>query len=180
MSGLRQELLVSGFGGQGVVRVGQIVGLAAVKQGYRVSMLKSHGTEQRGGYVRVQVVISDQPVDSPLVEDPDLFCAMSTAAYNRFIGLMGKGLVLYDPSTVVADEQRMKTIRHLSVPAKDKAVEVFGQPLYANVVMLGVIAREFKMLDQKILKEAMLETVPKFKEDNAKAFDIGLSLVGAG
>ena len=58
----RTEILISGFGGQGIIRLGQIIGLAAVKQNYRVSMLKSHGTEQRGGYVRTQVVVSNEPI----------------------------------------------------------------------------------------------------------------------
>ena len=72
----RIEILASGFGGQGVVRLGQIVGTAAVHQGFRVTMLKSHGTEQRGGYVRTQLVISKEEIDSPLVEASGLFlCA---------------------------------------------------------------------------------------------------------
>ena len=54
----RTEILISGFGGQGVVRMGQILGLCAINQGHRVTMLKSHGTETRGGYVRAQIVIS--------------------------------------------------------------------------------------------------------------------------
>src|SRR2546426_8506096 len=66
---LRTEILISGFGGQGVIRMGQILGLAAIKQGHRVTMLKSHGTETRGGYVRAQLVISPGDVDSPVVEN---------------------------------------------------------------------------------------------------------------
>ena len=79
----RIEILVSGFGGQGVVRLGQIIGTAAVNHGYRVTMLKSHGTEQRGGYVRTQVVLSKEEIDSPLVENPDYFCSFSSAALKR-------------------------------------------------------------------------------------------------
>ena len=58
MTKTRTEILISGFGGQGVVRMGQILGLCAINQGHRVTMLKSHGTETRGGYVRAQIVIS--------------------------------------------------------------------------------------------------------------------------
>ena len=99
----RIEILASGFGGQGVVRMGQIVGTAAVSQGFRVTMLKSHGTEQRGGYVRTQVVISKEGIDSPLVEDPDYFCSFSSAAYKQFSHMMKGGVVLYDPSMVEID-----------------------------------------------------------------------------
>ena len=64
----RTEILISGFGGQGVIRMGQILGLCAIKQGHRVTMLKSHGTETRGGYVRAQLVIAPEYVDSPVVD----------------------------------------------------------------------------------------------------------------
>ena len=80
----RIEIVASGFGGQGVVRLGQILGEAAVKQGLHVTMLKSHGTEMRGGYVRSQVVFSPKIIDSPMCESPDYFVALSVAAYNRF------------------------------------------------------------------------------------------------
>jgi len=70
----RIEIVASGFGGQGVVRLGQIVGEAAVKQGLHVTMLKSHGTEMRGGYVRSQVVVSKDLIDSPHVRVARLLC----------------------------------------------------------------------------------------------------------
>ena len=69
----RLEIVASGFGGQGVVRLGQVLGEAAVKEGLRVTMLKSHGTEMRGGYVRSQVVVSKNAIDSPMCETPDFF-----------------------------------------------------------------------------------------------------------
>ena len=81
----RIEIVASGFGGQGVVRLGQILGEAAVKQGLHVTMLKSHGTEMRGGYVRSQVVLSPKIIDSvPCVRTPDYLMALSSAAYRPF------------------------------------------------------------------------------------------------
>ena len=76
----RTEILISGFGGQGVIRMGQILGLAAIKQGHRVTMLKSHGTETRGGYVRAQLVISPDYVDSPVVENAPGFVFVTTVS----------------------------------------------------------------------------------------------------
>src|SRR5262252_8895356 len=92
----RTEILISGFGGQGVIRMGQILGLCAIKQGHRVTMLKSHGTETRGGYVRAQLVISPDYVDSPVVEQADVFVAFSAPAYAKFYGSC-RGWILYDP-----------------------------------------------------------------------------------
>lgn len=174
----RTEILISGFGGQGVIRLGQIFGLAGVKQNYRVTMLKSHGTEQRGGYVRAQIVISDEAIDSPLVEEPDYFCALSSAAYNKFAGMVKQGLIFYDPSTVVVNDREKSRVVHLAVSAKDTAVEKLGQTIYANTIMLGAMAKKMDMFDKAILLSAMLETMPKFKEENARAFEIGYDLIG--
>lgn len=171
----RKEILASGFGGQGVVRLGQIVGTAAMRQGFRVTMLKSHGTEQRGGYVRAQVVISPEEIDSPLVENPDYFCAFSSAAYKQFSHLIDHGMVLYDPTTVEVDES--KTIKHVVVPAKDTAVEKFGRPIFANTIMLGALTKAADFLDKKIVLTTMLELVPRFKEENKKAFEVGYGMI---
>src|SRR5437867_836743 len=111
----RTEILISGFGGQGVVRMGQILGLCAIKQGHRVTMLKSHGTETRGGYVRAQVVISPTYVDSPVVENADVFVAFSAPAYKRFYDLC-QGKIRYDPE--LGEEIRPDAPeRHVMVPA---------------------------------------------------------------
>jgi 2-oxoglutarate ferredoxin oxidoreductase subunit gamma len=173
----RIEILASGFGGQGVVRLGQIVGMAAVKQGFRVTMLKSHGTEQRGGYVRTQVVISKDEIDSPLVEDPDYFCALSSAAYKQFGHLVQDGMVLYDPAFVQVDED--KPFRQVAVPAKDAAVDRLGRPIYANTIMLGALTKAVVELDKDVMIETMLQVIPKFKDENKQAFEIGYDMIPA-
>ena len=174
----RTEILISGFGGQGIVRLGQIFGLAAVKQSYRVAMLKSHGTEQRGGYVRAQVIVSSEPIDSPIVEDPDYFCAFSTPAYHRHVDMVSHGAIFYDPSsTVIIDEGKAKIITHYAVAAKDVAIEKLGHPIYANSIMLGAMARKIEIFNKETLVSAMLDTMPKFKEENVTAFQAGYELI---
>jgi 2-oxoglutarate ferredoxin oxidoreductase subunit gamma len=173
----RTEILASGFGGQGVVRLGQIFGMAGVKQNYRVTMLKSHGTEQRGGYVRAQVVLSREPIDSPMVEDPDYFCAFSSAAYNSYAGLVTDGIIFYDPSSAEIDEKLAENVPHYAVPARDKAIECFGRAIFSNTIMLGAMAKKIEILDKDIVLSTMLSVMPKFKEDNEKAFEVGYSLI---
>lgn len=174
----RTEILVAGFGGQGVVRLGQIVGLAAVHQGYRVSMLKSHGTETRGGYVRSQVVISRGFIDSQVVEDPDYFCAFSAAAYNAYNPLVKQGVILYDPQFVRPSEDL--SARHVAVHATEVATREFGNPLYANMVVLGALtAVSAPLFDRGKVLQAMNELLTKYQEANRKAFDVGCSLLEA-
>lgn len=173
----RSEILASGFGGQGVVRLGQVLGEAAVKQGYRVTMLKSHGTEMRGGYVRSQLVISKEPIDSPMVEFPDLFVALSLAAYRAFKHLVKEGVILYDPAFVVEIDPELGCVQ-TPVPAKDLSVQHFGRAVFANTIMLGVIAHTMKTLDPEIILQSILHIIPKYHDENKKAFQLGYALLG--
>ena len=169
----RTEILISGFGGQGVIRMAQILGLCAINQAYRVTMLKSHGTETRGGYVRAQLVISPQYVDSPVVEDADVFVAFSAPAYKKFYELC-RGKILYDPEMV--DEVRAEDPeRHVAVPATALAKEHFGNILFANMIMLGALTR-LAVMDFEAMKKAMLEVIPRFHEQNLKALELGYHL----
>ena len=173
----RTEILISGFGGQGVIRMGQILGLAAIKQGHRVTMLKSHGTETRGGYVRAQLVIAPEYVDSPVVENADVFVAFSAPAYKKFFDYC-RGKVLYDPEMV--EEVRAEAPeRHVAVPATQLAKAKLNNVLFANMIMLGALTR-LSGLDYEAMKTAMLEVIPRFHEQNLAALDAGYVLLSGG
>ncbi|APC09232.1 2-oxoacid:acceptor oxidoreductase family protein [Neomoorella thermoacetica] len=172
----RIEVLISGFGGQGVVRIGQTLSLAAVYQGLHTTMLISHGTETRGGYVRSQVVIAGEPVDSPVVERPDYFCALSSAAYNRFKHLVRDGLILYDPGYLEPDLSL--PVRHIALPARDLAVKNLGREIFANAIFLGALTRLMAgVLEPEAVRKAMLERIRVFGEENVKALNLGYSLL---
>ena len=169
----RTEILISGFGGQGVIRMAQILGLCAINQGHRVTMLKSHGTETRGGYVRAQLVIAPEYVDSPVVENADVFVAFSAPAYKKFYDLC-RGKILYDPEMVV-EVRPDAPDRHVEVPATALAKEHLGNVLFANMVMLGALTRLAGM-DFEAMKRAMLAVIPRFHAENLKALDLGYQL----
>jgi 2-oxoglutarate ferredoxin oxidoreductase subunit gamma len=170
----RIEIVASGFGGQGVVRLGQIMGRAAVNQGLHVTMLKSHGTEMRGGYVRSQLVISQKTIDSPMCESPDYLVALSGAAYNRFKGSVpADGLILYDPGYVETIDETLSCTQ-LAVPAKDLSVEQFERPMFANTIVLGRLAKHFDgILDKDVVLGSLLAVIPKFHDQNRAAFEVG-------
>ena len=102
-------------------------------------MLKSHGTETRGGYVRAQLVIAPEYVDSPVVETADVFVAFSAPAYKRFFDLC-RGWILYDPE-MVDDIRPDAPERHVAVPATQLSKERFSNVLFANMIMLGALTR---------------------------------------
>jgi len=173
----RIEIVASGFGGQGVVRLGQIMGQAAVKQGLHVTMLKSHGTEMRGGYVRSQLVMSKNIIDSPMCETPDYLVALSKAAYDRFKdSVPADGIILYDPGFVETPDETLSCTQQ-AVPAKDLSVEQFGRPMFANTIVLGRLAKYFdKILDKDVVLDSVLEVIPKFHDQNKEAFGLGYEL----
>jgi 2-oxoglutarate ferredoxin oxidoreductase subunit gamma len=169
----RIEIVASGFGGQGVVRLGQIIGEAGVKQGLRVAMLKSHGTEMRGGYVRSQVVLSKEVIDSPMCESPDYFIALSSAAYTRFKDTVPDyGLIFYDPAFVEEIDENLKCTQK-ALPAKDLSMKNFEKPLFANTVVLGVMAKAVDALEKDVVLESTLDVIPKFHDENRQAFEVG-------
>ncbi len=173
----RFEILASGFGGQGVVRLGQIIGEAGVRQNLHITMLKSHGTEMRGGYVRSQVVLSQDIIDSPICESPDIFIALSSAAYNQFKHMMSSsGVILYDPAYVEEIDESLSCSQK-AVPANELSAENFDSPLFANSLMLGVVARLVDILERDIVLESILGIMPKFHEQNKQAFQLGYDYV---
>jgi 2-oxoglutarate ferredoxin oxidoreductase subunit gamma len=141
-------------------------------------MLKSHGTEQRGGYVSTQLVLSKEEIDSPLVEAPDYFCSFSSAAYKQFSHMMKDGVLLYDPATVEIDESQ--SFKQIAVTAKDTAVKQLGRAIYTNTIMLGALTGATAgLLDKENMLETMLKIIPKFKEENKKAFELGFGMTGS-
>lgn len=141
------------------------------------TMLVSHGTETRGGYVRTQVVLSEEAIDSPVVEKPDIFCAMSKAAYQKFYKMSGdNGVILYDPAYVEPEEGI--GVPQIAVPARKLSAEKLGKELFANMIMYGYIIR---YLGGKIEKEkalcAMRQRIPALLEKNQQAFEIGFQFI---
>ncbi|MBI2529222.1 MAG: 2-oxoacid:acceptor oxidoreductase family protein [Candidatus Rokubacteria bacterium] len=169
----RTEILISGFGGQGVIRMGQILGLCAIRQGQRVTMLKSHGTETRGGYVRAQLVISPEYVDSPVVEAADVFVAFSAPAYKKFFDCCS-GKILYDPE-MVTEIRAEAGERHVAVPATALSKQRFSNVLFANMIMLGALTR-LAAMDYEAMKQTMVEVIPRFHEQNLLAMELGHTL----
>lgn len=171
----RVEILISGFGGQGVVRAGQVLGLSAVNEKLHATMLVSHGTETRGGYVRSQVVLSEGQVDSPVVERPDIFCALSRAAYRKFNGMVTDGVILYDPAYV--EPRTDSNAAHAAVPARDISLSKFGSELFSNMIVLGQIVKRLGgVIRAENVVLAIQERIPRFQEKNIAAFRFGFEL----
>lgn len=181
---MRQELRIAGFGGQGVISAGRIVGQAAVLyDGKQATFTQSYGPEARGGACAAEVVISHAPVAYPLLTLPDVAILMSQEAYEKYgAEVKPGGLLIVDPDLVNYKERG--DVRILPVPAT-RIAESLGRKIVANVVMLGALAATWPAVSKEALLKGVLAAVPPHtRELNQRAFEAGYAYVkercGAG
>jgi 2-oxoglutarate ferredoxin oxidoreductase subunit gamma len=174
----RLEVRLSGFGGQGIIRSGEIVGkAAALYDGRYATFTQSYGPESRGGACAAQVIIADDPTELsyPHVVDPSILIIMSQGGYNRYVpGFRRDGLLIIDEGLVDLDEAA-EGLRVIEIPATRLAEEL-GRRIVANVVMLGFVAVMTDMVSPEAMKKAVLDSVPKGTEElNTRAFETGFA-----
>jgi 2-oxoglutarate ferredoxin oxidoreductase subunit gamma len=171
----RLEVRLSGFGGQGIVLAGNILGRSvALFEGKNAVFTQSYGPEARGGACSADVVISEGSIHYPKVTKPDILVFMSEEAKNTY------GKLLEPQTTVIIDEDLVRNdglegrcSRLFSVPATRFAEEL-GRRMVANIVMLGFLTAVTGIVRQESLQNAVLASVPKGTEElNTKAFQKG-------
>jgi 2-oxoglutarate ferredoxin oxidoreductase subunit gamma len=173
----RTEVRIAGFGGQGVVLAGILLGTAAaVTDGRRALQIQSFGAAARGGGVRSEVIISDAPIIYPRVTAPDILVALSEAAMQKHgADLVPGGLLIVDADLVVnvtRDDVRLAAIR-----ASHLAMQEFGQTIVANLVMLGVLVAQTNIVSRAGMEAAIRSTMPPgVVELNLRAFRRGLGI----
>ncbi len=169
-----KEILITGFGGQGIVLTGAILGRAAtIHDNLHATMTQSYGPEARGGSCSSQVVISEEEILFPYVENPRVIIAMSQAGYDKNIGtLVDNGLLVWD-TDLVEPKKLDPSWTHYNIPAT-RFSEELGNKMMANIVMLGFVSSVSELVSVKALKNAVLSSVPpRTKEKNETAFDRG-------
>ena len=168
------EIRIAGFGGQGVILLGQVIGKAACiyEQGYSV-LTQVFGPEARGGAASAQVVLSDQPILYPYVTQPDIAIVLSQEAFTRFSGdVKPNGLILVEQDLVHVSGVK-PGVKVLSAPATRLAEEL-GKRMVMNVVMAGFFASVSGVVSPDAMRSAVLDSVPKaYRELNQKAFESG-------
>ena len=172
----RINIQFCGFGGQGIVLSAIIFGTAAViKAGLNAVQTQSYGSEARGGECQAEVVISRNPIESPLADEMDLLIAMSQQALNKYLNrLKSGGTLLSDPDFVeIPDRADIHTIE---VPATQIAVEL-GNKLAANMVMLGFLQQATGLFSEADLANVISDNVrEQFLKVNLQAAKKGAAL----
>ncbi len=171
-----KQAVICGYGGQGIVLAGTVLGQAAFNDGKWVSGTNSYGAASRGGACRAEVVISDQPLSYPYVIEADVLIAMYQTAYNRYIGqVRGGGIVVYDDHFVSPGEAR--GLKQVPIPATRTALDDFKSEIVANMVMLGAAVTVTGLVTEDALRSAVAETVAeRLRELDLKAVEAGFRL----
>lgn len=169
----RFEIRVAGFGGQGVVTIGRVLGSAfTIYEGINSVNTRSYGPESRGGACRSEVVVSRGEIHYPSVRKADVLVALSQTALDKYIqDLKETGILLVDPNSV---KDVLKNLLCYEVPAMEIA-QALGNIKIQNSVVLGALAALLKsMIKKESLKAAISENVPpKTLEKNIEAFEAG-------
>ncbi len=171
----RHEIRLSGFGGQGIITAGYILGKAAALFDQRhVTLIKSYGPESRGGASSAQLIISDEEINYPRLTRPELLVAMSQEAYTKYIEELGDGgLLLIDEDLVEPNDPR-DDIQVRAIPATRIAESELGRKIVANIVMLGFFAANTDIIAVDAIREAVLSSIPKGTESlNTQALERG-------
>ena len=171
----RSEIRFSGFGGQGIITAGYILGkAAALYDQHHVTLTKSYGPESRGGASSAQVIISDEEINYPRLTQPELLVAMSQEAYTKYIHeLISEGLLLIDEDLVELNPLR-DDIQVRAIPATRIAESELGRKIVANIVMLGFVAANTDIVSIEGIREAVLSSIPKGTEElNTQALERG-------
>ncbi len=177
---MESQFLIAGFGGQGILLIGQLMAKAAMLEGKNVSWMPSYGPEMRGGEAYCAVVISDEPIGTPLVTEPPVAAVMNLPSLKKFEPAMETGgILLYNTSLIDAMPQRSDT-KILPVPCNDIA-ESLGNSRVANMVMLGAIIAATNVIRLESAMDALKDVFGEKKADlliiNRKAMEAGMKAV---
>lgn len=137
---MTEKSFFAGFGGQGIISLGQIWVYCAMKEGKNVTFFPFYGAEKRGGIARAGVIVSDEEIASPLVTVPDSVLVMNPDSLPLCEGILKPGGLMLINSTLVKEEPRRKDITAVRLEAQDMA-EKIGNPRFANMVALGAMAK---------------------------------------
>lgn len=169
---MKKEIRICGFGGQGIILAGFIIGKAAsVFMNYNAVQYQSYGPEARGGAARSEVIVSDGKITYPRVTSVDLLIAMSQEAYDKYgDDVREDTIIIIDPDLVIGKEGKGKLFR---IRAQHIA-EKLGNRIVANMVMIGALTAISNFLNPDAVKKSIEDTVPeRFREINLRAFEEG-------
>ncbi len=170
------SIIIAGFGGQGILSAGMIVATAALLEGREVSWFPSYGPEMRGGTANCSVVISDQAIGSPVINDTDVLIALNSPSLKKFTGYVKPGGLIIVDSSLVKEQSERDDVRFFPVPASQIASES-GHMTFAAITLLGCLGAHSDSYQRASFEKALYEALPDRHHhlipEEMKAYDQG-------
>lgn len=170
------EIILAGFGGQGILFAGKVLAYAGLMDGKEVSWLPSYGPEMRGGTANCSVCVSEEPIGSPLILEPSILLAMNTPSFEKFINSVPAGGKAFVDSSMVDVKTDRTDIDVYYVPATQLASDN-GMNGMGNIILLGKILKETGMFNLDQIKAGLAKTIPPKK---AHLLDANLNAIKLG
>ncbi|MBQ9797589.1 MAG: 2-oxoacid:acceptor oxidoreductase family protein [Clostridia bacterium] len=171
-----KQMLFSGFGGQGILFAGKFIAYKGLMEEKQVSWLPSYGPEMRGGTASCSIIVSDEPVGSPIVSNPDVLVAMNLPSLDKFEATVAPGGMIFADSTLIERKVERTDLKVFYIPATQLASEN-GMATLANMIIVGKILKELGEYDEEKITDALKKVISAKRADmletNLKAMRIG-------
>lgn len=165
---METSIIISGFGGQGVLFAGQLLAYAGMDAGKNVTWIPSYGPEMRGGTAHCVVTISGEPIGAPIVNNPDIAIALNQPSFDKYEKLVKTGGLLVVNSSLIASNSIRTDIDIVQVPANAIAEE-WGTAKMMNMAALGAMLAARPVLPLDIVEKALIEHLPAGKQHLVEA-----------
>ena len=173
------RIVFAGFGGQGLLFAGKVVANAGLIDGREVSWLPSYGPEMRGGTANCSVTLSDEPIGSPLIMNPNILVAMNQPSLLKFEDLVEPGGLVFVDTSLINRLPERSDVKVFAHPATELAEEE-GLKGLANIVLVGKVLKETGLCSPETMEAAIRKAVPARKaamvENNLRALELGMGL----
>lgn len=176
---MTHEIIMSGFGGQGIMVMGQLITYAGMLDNKNVSWIPSYGPEMRGGTAYCSVIVSDEPIGAPIVTEPTIVVAMNLPSLDRFEPNVLPGGTLLINSSLIEREAKRSDLKVFKIPANDIAAEL-GNPKVTNMVVLGAIVAATSVVSFESVIKAFAKLFakkPSLLEINEQALQRGAEYI---
>ena len=175
------DCIIAGFGGQGVMLIGNILAYAAMAENKKITYMPVYGVEMRGGTANCTVVVSDREIGSPVIQRPISTIVMNKPSYDKFAPTVKRGgLIIANENLVPKNIERVSNAKTLFIPARDLAIEV-GSDRLLNMVMLGALVKKSGIISIGSLKKALSSAIDERYHSmiplNSSAIDKGAKFV---
>lgn len=176
---MKEEIIIAGFGGQGVLSMGKILAYAGLMDNLEVTWMPSYGPEQRGGTANVTVIVSDQPISSPVLDTYDTAVLLNQQSLDKFESKVKPGgTIIYDPSGIHHPPTR-SDVTIVPVDAMSAAIEMSNSKTY-NMILLGALLKRRNIVSADAVIRGLKKTLPSRHHHliplNEKAIERGMSL----